>query len=201
MSRARISTASSMSNCIWRTREHDTQGGVNALRLVGSLYGLKQSGRTSWIKPGKALETLSFKRTESDWGLYYRTRSRDRGPQPSSLLTATLTPRHHAIPSLGRLLTVLLQTFLASSTFSAFRLLSRPGRRRRSFRINTPPPCRTCSQRPAASGCHTHSPGRHRRGRHSRHRRDLRCSSDSLLARLLCIRGSQRTKHGHRVGT
>lgn len=42
--------------------------GCNALRLVGSLYGLKQSGRTWWIEPGKGLEALGLKRTESDWG-------------------------------------------------------------------------------------------------------------------------------------
>jgi hypothetical protein len=54
--------------------------GCNALRLVGSLYGLKQSGRTWWIELGKGLEALGFKRTESDWGLYYRTKSKDRGP-------------------------------------------------------------------------------------------------------------------------
>jgi hypothetical protein len=102
---------------------------------------------------------------------------------------------------LGRLLTVLLKTFLAS-TFSAFRLLRLPGRRRRSFPVNTPPRCRTCSQSPSASGCHTHSPGlHHRRGRHRRHRRDLRWSRDSLPTPLLFIRGSQRTKHGHRVWT
>jgi hypothetical protein len=54
--------------------------GCDALRLVGSLYGLKQSRRTSWIELGKGLEALGFKRTESDWGLYYRTKSKDRGP-------------------------------------------------------------------------------------------------------------------------
>jgi hypothetical protein len=54
--------------------------GCDALRLIGSLYGLKQSGRTWWIELGKGLEALGFKRTESDWGLYYRTKSKDRGP-------------------------------------------------------------------------------------------------------------------------
>jgi hypothetical protein len=54
--------------------------GCDALRLLGSLYGLKQSGRTWWIELGKGLEALEFKRTESDWGLYYRTGSKDRGP-------------------------------------------------------------------------------------------------------------------------
>jgi hypothetical protein len=29
---------------------------------------------------GNGLEALGFKRTESDWGLYYRTKSKDRGP-------------------------------------------------------------------------------------------------------------------------
>jgi hypothetical protein len=29
---------------------------------------------------GKGLEALEFKRTESEWGLYYRTGSRDQGP-------------------------------------------------------------------------------------------------------------------------
>jgi hypothetical protein len=54
--------------------------GCDTLRLLGSLYGLKQSGRTWWIELGKGLEALGFKRTESDWGLYYRTGSKDRGP-------------------------------------------------------------------------------------------------------------------------
>jgi hypothetical protein len=54
--------------------------GCDSLRLVGSLYGLKQSGRTWWIELGKGLEALGFKHTESDWGLYYRTKSKDRGP-------------------------------------------------------------------------------------------------------------------------
>jgi hypothetical protein len=53
--------------------------GCDALRLIGSLYGLKQSGRTWWIELGKGL-VLGFKRTESDWGLYYRTKSKNRGP-------------------------------------------------------------------------------------------------------------------------
>jgi hypothetical protein len=35
----------------------------NALRLLGSMYGLKQSGRTWWIEPGQVLEALGFKRT------------------------------------------------------------------------------------------------------------------------------------------
>jgi hypothetical protein len=45
--------------------------GCDTLRLLGSLYGLKQSGRTWWIELGKGIEALGFKRTESDWGLYY----------------------------------------------------------------------------------------------------------------------------------
>ena len=53
--------------------------GCDTLRLLGSLYGLKQSGRTWWIELGKGLEALGFKRTESDWGLYYMTGSKDRG--------------------------------------------------------------------------------------------------------------------------
>jgi hypothetical protein len=32
------------------------------------------------IEFGKGLESLGFKRTESDWGLYYLTKTRDRGP-------------------------------------------------------------------------------------------------------------------------
>jgi hypothetical protein len=54
--------------------------GCDALRLIGSLYGLKQSGRTWWIELGKGLEALGFMRTESGLGLYYRTKSKDRGP-------------------------------------------------------------------------------------------------------------------------
>jgi hypothetical protein len=38
--------------------------GCDALRLIGSLYGLKQSGRTWWIELRKGLEGLGFKRTE-----------------------------------------------------------------------------------------------------------------------------------------
>ncbi|GFZ44342.1 hypothetical protein JCM24511_02064 [Saitozyma sp. JCM 24511] len=47
----------------------------DTLGLLGSLYGMKQCGRTWWIELGKGLEALGFKRTESDWGLYYRTGS------------------------------------------------------------------------------------------------------------------------------
>ena len=46
--------------------------GCDTLRLLSSLYGLKQSGRTWWIELGKGLKTLDFKRLESDWGLYCR---------------------------------------------------------------------------------------------------------------------------------
>jgi hypothetical protein len=34
-----------------------------ALRLLGSMYGLKQSGRAWWIEPGQVLEALGFRRT------------------------------------------------------------------------------------------------------------------------------------------
>ncbi|KAK4685970.1 putative transposase, partial [Tremellales sp. Uapishka_1] len=44
----------------------------NVLKLKGSLYGLKQSGRTWWIELGEGLADLGFKKLESDWGLYYR---------------------------------------------------------------------------------------------------------------------------------
>jgi hypothetical protein len=40
---------------------------------------LKQSGRTWWIEQGNGLDALGFKHTESDWGLYYRTGSKERG--------------------------------------------------------------------------------------------------------------------------
>ena len=46
--------------------------GCNCLRLIGSLYGLKQSGRTWWLELGSKLKTIGFKRLESDWGLYIR---------------------------------------------------------------------------------------------------------------------------------
>jgi hypothetical protein len=42
--------------------------GCNTLRLLGQSYGLKQLGRTWWSGLGKELESLVFKRTESDWG-------------------------------------------------------------------------------------------------------------------------------------
>ena len=53
--------------------------GCNCLRLVKSLYGLKQSGRTWWIELGEGLEEQGFKRLESDWGLYYRPAGKGRG--------------------------------------------------------------------------------------------------------------------------
>ena len=49
------------------------KAGCNCLRLNKSLYGLKQSGRTWWIELGDGLEEQGFERTESDWGLYYRS--------------------------------------------------------------------------------------------------------------------------------
>lgn len=47
--------------------------GCNCLKLSKSLYGLKQSGRTWWTELGEGLEEQGFDRTESDWGLYYRS--------------------------------------------------------------------------------------------------------------------------------
>jgi len=45
--------------------------GSNILRLVKSLYGLKQSARVWWTELGEALEGIGFKRLERDWGLYH----------------------------------------------------------------------------------------------------------------------------------
>ena len=42
----------------------------DCVRLLKSLYGLKQSARVWWIDLGKGLVSLGFKRLESDWGLY-----------------------------------------------------------------------------------------------------------------------------------
>jgi hypothetical protein len=53
------------------------------LRLLGSLYSLL-SGRAWGSELGKQLDLLGFQRTESDWGLYYRTGSKER--RPASLL-------------------------------------------------------------------------------------------------------------------
>jgi len=52
--------------------------GCNVLKLVKSLYGLKQSGRTWWMEMGKGLGTIGFERLESDWGLYRRPETKDR---------------------------------------------------------------------------------------------------------------------------
>ncbi|RSH90639.1 hypothetical protein EHS25_001244 [Saitozyma podzolica] len=52
---------------------------ATGLRLVKSLYGLKQSGRAWWIELGTALAGVGFKKLESDWGLYYRTATSDYG--------------------------------------------------------------------------------------------------------------------------
>ena len=54
-------------------------GTNTALRLKGSLYGLKQSGRTWWIELGAGLAELGFKKLESDWGLYHKASAGQRG--------------------------------------------------------------------------------------------------------------------------
>ena len=47
------------------------------LRLKGSLYGLKQSARVWWIALGTALDALGLRRLGSDWGLYYKSPSKE----------------------------------------------------------------------------------------------------------------------------
>ncbi|TYJ52530.1 hypothetical protein B9479_006854 [Cryptococcus floricola] len=54
--------------------------GCNVLRLKGSLYGLKQSGRIWWIQLRDVLLGLGFQRVGSDWGLYVRHKSGSRKP-------------------------------------------------------------------------------------------------------------------------
>ena len=49
--------------------------GCDALLLLKSLYGLKQSARNWWEELGRILRRIGFKRTNGDWGLYVR---RDR---------------------------------------------------------------------------------------------------------------------------
>ena len=44
----------------------------NALRVVKTLYGLKQSGRAWWIELGNALSELGYDRLEMEWGLYVK---------------------------------------------------------------------------------------------------------------------------------
>jgi hypothetical protein len=46
-------------------------------RLRRGLYGLKQAGRQWYLELNTILETLGFKRTESDWSLYRRTHGKD----------------------------------------------------------------------------------------------------------------------------
>ncbi|EIW71771.1 hypothetical protein TREMEDRAFT_27029, partial [Tremella mesenterica DSM 1558] len=60
--------------------------GCNTLKLVESLYGLKQSGRTWWIELGEGLSHLGFSRIESDWGLYYRPEGKIEGKGAAILL-------------------------------------------------------------------------------------------------------------------
>ena len=55
------------------------KGSCDVLRLKGSLYGLRQSGRTWWIELGNGLTELWFKKLESDWGLYHRPSEGTRG--------------------------------------------------------------------------------------------------------------------------
>ena len=52
------------------------------LRLLKSLYGLKQSARVWWLELGKALHELGFKRLEGDWGMYHRPGGKHGGPMP-----------------------------------------------------------------------------------------------------------------------
>ncbi|EIW70982.1 hypothetical protein TREMEDRAFT_27045, partial [Tremella mesenterica DSM 1558] len=60
--------------------------GCNTLKLIKSLYGLKQSGRTWWIELGEGLSHLGFSRIESDWGLYYRPEGKIEGKGAAILL-------------------------------------------------------------------------------------------------------------------
>ena len=47
-------------------------GTNNALRLIKTLYGLKQSGRAWWMELGNALADLGYDRLEMEWGLYVK---------------------------------------------------------------------------------------------------------------------------------
>ena len=54
------------------------KAGLDCLKLVKSLYGLKQSGRNWWIKLGEGLAEQGFRRLKSEWGLYYRPASKSQ---------------------------------------------------------------------------------------------------------------------------
>jgi hypothetical protein len=54
-------------------------------RLRKGLYGLKQSGRQWYLELNKRLNSVGFKRTESDWSLYIRTEGSER-----SILTTSV---------------------------------------------------------------------------------------------------------------
>jgi hypothetical protein len=47
---------------------------MTGLRLIKSLYGLKQSPRVWWKLISSHLTSMGFNKVDSDWGLYYRKR-------------------------------------------------------------------------------------------------------------------------------
>jgi hypothetical protein len=49
------------------------------LQLLGSLYGLKQSGRNWWEELGDGLTKLGFIRLHADWGMYIRPATKGKG--------------------------------------------------------------------------------------------------------------------------
>ena len=50
----------------------DRKEGCDGVRLIKSLYGLKQSARNWWLEVTEKLTKLGFERLAVDWGLYYR---------------------------------------------------------------------------------------------------------------------------------
>ena len=59
-----------------------------ALRLIRTLYGLKQSGREWWKVLGEALLELGFTRCDNEWGLYILRDKKHNGP--TALLLANI---------------------------------------------------------------------------------------------------------------
>ena len=50
----------------------DFKDNRKVLRLLGSLYGLKQSANIWWKDLGDGLKKLAYKRLTSDWGVYVK---------------------------------------------------------------------------------------------------------------------------------
>ena len=51
---------------------HPSDPRHNALRILKSIYGLKQSAHDWWRKVTQKMQDMGFKRVESDWGMYIK---------------------------------------------------------------------------------------------------------------------------------